>query len=66
MDNDESRPAEPPAMAPPSEMGDLVPQRSRWPTAIAVIGIVLASLGLVATTNSGGRICSSPQRPSRR
>ncbi len=47
MENDESRPAQPPAMTPPSEMGDLVPQRSRWPTAIGVTGIVLASLGLV-------------------
>ena len=46
MEHDESRPAEPPATAPPSEMGDLVPQRSGWPTAIAVSGIVVASLGL--------------------
>ena len=46
MENDGSKPAEPPAMAPPSEMGDLVPQRSRWPIAIGVIGILLASLGL--------------------
>jgi len=46
MENDESRPAEPPATAPPSEMGDLVPQRSGWPTAIAVSAIVVASLGL--------------------
>ncbi len=47
MENDESRPPEPPAMAPPSEMGDLLPQRSTWPMAIGITGIVLASLGLV-------------------
>ena len=45
MENDESRPPDPPAMAPPSEMGDMVPERPKWPTVIAVSGIVLASLG---------------------
>lgn len=46
MENDDTRPPDPPVMAPPSEMGDLIPERSRWPTVIGVIGILLAAFGL--------------------
>ena len=46
MENDDTRPPDPPVMAPPSEMGDLVPERSKWPTVIGVIGILVASFGL--------------------
>lgn len=46
MENDDTRPPDPPVMAPPSEMGELVPERSKWPTVIGVIGILVASFGL--------------------
>ncbi len=36
-----------PAMTPPSEVGELPPKPSGWPTAIGAISIVFGSLGLV-------------------
>ena len=35
-----------PAKSPPSEVGELPPDPSRWPTVIGVSSIILASLGL--------------------
>ena len=37
-----------PAKTPPSEVGELPPDPSRWPTLIGVVSILLASLGLAA------------------
>ncbi len=36
-----------PEMSPPSEIGEMPDKPSSWPTGIGVLGIVLASLGLV-------------------
>jgi hypothetical protein len=36
-----------PVTSPPSEMGDAPPRLSGWPTGIGVLGIIVASLGIV-------------------
>ena len=46
---DDILPPTPPAnaLAPPSEIGEMPQPPSSWPTAFGIVGIILASLGLL-------------------